>query len=137
VAPAGRPHTVGVIAALQAVGLTVGDAVGALDTTATQKWAVVYGGGVGLLDGTLRDERSDASPVIQVTSVGTTAEQSEWVADTVRRTLLARPVTLAVSHRRVLSISVQASQPTRRDDDVHPPLFYGVDLYRISTTPTV
>jgi hypothetical protein len=136
VAPAGRPHTVGVLAALRAVGLVVGDAV-APDTTGKQKWAVVYGGGVGLLDGTIRDERTDASPVIQVTSVGTTAEQSEWVADTVRRTLLARPLTLTVAHRRVLSVSAEASQPTRRDDDVHPPLFYGVDLYRISTTPTV
>jgi len=136
VAPAARPHTVGVLAALRTAGLAVGDAV-APDTTATQKWAVVYGGGVGLLDGTMRDERSNASPVIQVTSVGTTAEQSEWVADTVRRTLLARPITLAVANRRVLSVSVEASQPTRRDDDVHPPLFYGVDLYRISTTPTV
>jgi hypothetical protein len=136
VAPASRPHTAGVISALRDVGLLVGDAV-APDTTATQKWAVVYGGGVGLLDGTMRDERSNASPVIQVTSVGTTAEQSEWVADTVRRTLLTRPITLAVSHRRVLSVSVEASQPTRRDDDIHPPLFYGVDQYRISTTPTV
>jgi hypothetical protein len=135
VAPASRPHTAGVISTLRTVGLTVGDAI-APDTTATQKWAVVYGGGVGLLDGTMRDERTDASPVVQVTSVGTTAEQSEWVADTVRRTLLARPVTLAVSHRRVLSVSVEASQPTRRDDDVHPPLFYGVDQYRISTTST-
>ena len=135
-APSGRPHTAGVIAALRTAGLTVGDAI-APDTTATQKWAVVYGGGVGLLDGTMRDERSNASPVIQVTSVGTTAEQSEWVADTVRRTLLTRPITLTVANRRVLSVSVEASQPTRRDDDVHPPLFYGVDLYRISTTPTV
>jgi len=136
VAPAGRPHTAGVISALRTVGLTVGDAI-APDTTATQKWAVVYGGGVGLLDGTMRDERSNASPVIQVTSVGTTAEQSEWVADTVRRTLLARPITLAVANHRVLFVSVEASQPTRRDDDIHPSLYYGVDLYRIATTPTV
>lgn len=134
-APAGRPHTAGVIAALRAVGLTVGDAI-APDTTATQKWAVVYGGGVGLLTGTMHDERSDASPVIQVTSVGTTAEQSEWVADTVRRTLLARPITLAVANRRVLFVSVEASQPTRRDDDVHPPLYYGVGLYKVATTST-
>jgi hypothetical protein len=135
VAPASRPHTAGVLTALRAVGLTVGDAI-APDTTATQKWAVVYGGGVGLLDGTMRDERSNASPIIQVTSVGTTAEQSEWVADTVRRTLLARPITLAVANRRVLFVSVNASQPTRRDDDVHPPLYYGVDLYKVATTST-
>jgi hypothetical protein len=135
VAPASRPHTAGVISALQAAGLTVGDAI-APDTTAAQKWVVVYGGGVGQLDGTMRDERTDASPVVQVTSVGTTAEQAEWVADTVRRIMLTRPVTLAVANRRVLFVSVNASQPTRRDDDVHPPLFYGVDLYRISTTPT-
>jgi hypothetical protein len=134
VAPPGRPHTAGVIAALRAVGLLVGDAIAPVATGA-QKWAVVYGGGVGLLSGTMRDERTDASPVIQVTSVGTTAEQSEWVADKARATLLARPTTVAVAGRKVLSVSVEASQPTRRDDDVFPPLYYGVDLYRIATTP--
>lgn len=128
-----RAHTKAVITALGAAGLSVGD--GVAPTAASQKWAVVYGGGTGSQTGSIADERSDVAPLIQVTSVGTTQEQAEWVADKATNTLLARPCSVSIPGRQLLFLALEHSEPVRRDTDVTPALFYGVDLFRVASTP--
>ena len=56
-----------------------------------EPWAIVYAIPGGNFDGPpLRAPNADGSFVYQVTSAGRSREQAEWMADMVRRTLLAR-----------------------------------------------
>ena len=127
--PTGRTHTAGVIACLQAAGLTVGDSSGA---GLTAPYTVVYGD-MGALDGPLGDRFADLDQTLIVHGIGTGPEQAQWEADKARTALLSTAIT--VDARTVLYVQHTSSQPVERDDDVQPPLFYAVDTYTLSTTP--
>lgn len=124
-----RLHTDAVIAALEAVGLTVGDATAA---GLTPPYAVVYKIEGGEFAGSLQDPFEDADLVYQVTSVGRTREQAEWVAD--KAMVLLDGVT--VNGRSIALVSPDGGPGVRRDDDVSPPLFYATPRFRLKSTPS-
>lgn len=125
-----RPLSQAVLTALQSAWARVGDGVAPADTTTP--YAVLYRAGSGALDGPMSNQHADGSPLLQLTCVGSTAEQAEWLADKLRPTLLARPT---VTGQRVMQVSLETSQPVRRDDSSAPAVFYAVDQARFFTTP--
>lgn len=125
-----REHTDAVIAALKATDLVVGDAIAPED--AVPPYAVVYliaGGGLG---GTLGDPNADATLTYQVTCVGRSRQQAEWVGDKALE-LLSRQV--LVPNRRVLNVRLHIPPGVQRDDQVSPPVFWSTPQFRITTTP--
>lgn len=125
-----EPLTKAVLAALRLAHPRVGDAVAPKDKTLP--YAVLYPSGPGQLDGPVSDQHADGSPVLQVTCVGSTREQAQLLADRLRPVLLAVPTVPGV---HVMQVSLESSQPVRRDDTAPPSLFYAVDAARFHTTP--
>jgi hypothetical protein len=124
--PVAWRHTAGVIAALEAEGLTVGDAT-AEDLEAP--YVVVY-----RLNGT-RDGEADAPDdrgefIYQLTCVGRLASEAERLAELSESAL--RAMTVA---GRAVKVWVEADGAVSRDDDVVPAVFYATPRFRIWTTP--
>jgi hypothetical protein len=126
--PVVREHTDAVIAALATAGLTVGDAEA---PDGDPPYVVVYR----IFDrrmGTLEGPDDDATITYQVTCVGTSRKQAEWLADEVGDALAAG---LTVTGRTIPRIAPEAGSGTvMRDDDVTPPLFYVTPRYRVMST---
>jgi len=128
--PSVREHTDAVIAALEALGLTVGDAVAPAGID--PPYVVVYaipGGGTA---GPLATPHDDAVLVYQVTCVGDSRKQAEWLEDSALSLLTGG---IAVTGRRVLWIALDLSGGVQRDDQVTPPKFWSAPRFRIATTP--
>lgn len=85
-------------------------------------------------EGTLGDRWRWLLLGFQVTGVGATRRQAQWVADWARGVLLTQqPV---VPGRVVHPLWQQeGSPPIDRDDDVSPPLFYAPVLYQMRSVP--
>ena len=71
--------------------------------------------------------------VYQITAVGSTRYQAEWVADQCREVMLGD--TLTVTGRTVMRRMPLSSGPVERDDDMPTPLFYTVSTFQVWTTP--
>lgn len=123
-----RTYTDALITALEATGLTVGDAdADGLDPP----FCVLYPRPEGRFSGTLGDTTKFAEKVDQATCVGATREQSQWVADKVLGTLNG----LSIPGRFVCRVHPDVPG-TFRDDDVTPPLYSTPVLLRITSTPS-
>ena len=130
----GRVHADGLIAHLEAAGLTVFDADGPQTPHDDVPYCVVRTDN-GRTSGALGDRYRDLRVLAYVTSVGETREQAQGVADQVRAAFLtdtAPTITGRVAHPMWL----EASNPVTRDDGVEPPLFYAVDSFRLWTEAT-
>jgi hypothetical protein len=68
-----------------------------------------------------------------VHTVGRSPEQSQALAERVYAQLLG--VTLVIPGRRARRIRSVVSRPTALDRDVDPPLFYGVDVFELTSEP--
>lgn len=135
-----RDHTDGVVAVLEAVGLSVGRGVrnsepdgsgDALDPPC----AVVHPIPGGTRHGTLDDHVKHAELVYQITCVGQTAAQAESVRDDVEAAMLGG---ITVSGRLIDVIRIDfGSDDTRRDDDIGAPklFFTSTPRYRLQSTP--
>lgn len=124
-----RAHTDAVIATLETFDLPVGDAekpAGDHD-----RYCVVYPVPGGDLGGTLEEPDDDAELVYQVTCVGTTREQAEWVAD--KAIGLLDGVTVA--DRYTARVYLDSFSGIRRDDSITPPKFIATPRFRLMTTP--
>lgn len=97
-------------------------------------YCIVYPLPGGLFDGPLGCPDDDASLVWQVTCVGATRGQCEWVADQVAAVLIGQ--TLNVANRFIFRIwADMAGGGVRRDDTVQPPVFIATPRYRVDSTP--
>ena len=124
-----RKHTDAVIAALEAAGLTVGDA----DAEGlTPPYAVVYKIDGGEYEGSFENPYEDAELIYQVTCVGVTREQAEWVADKAMVLLNG----LTVADRRIALVSPEGGPGTRPDRDVTPHVWYSTPRFRLKSTPS-
>lgn len=126
-----HPVAKAVLVALRAAWARVGD--GVAPDVLTLPYAVLYRAGGGALSGPLSDSHADGTPLLQLTCVGATAEQADWLADKLRPILLAKPT---LTGQRVMQTFLETSQPVRRDDSTNPPLFYAADVARYLTTPS-
>lgn len=126
-----RAVTAAVVAGLEAAtGKNVGDAVAPDDTT--MPYAIVYripgGGPFSALD----HGHQHAVVTIQVTSVGTTAVQAEWMKDKVRQAMLDLSTFTAPAGTTFAHVNCDLDNGVNRDDDLGTePLFYGLDRYRL------
>lgn len=136
------PEADAVLALLRAeTGLAIGDAQrpdgagfpGDDTTAAFVPYAVLYPGVTIDIDGSEADPNADTVDEYQVTGVGVTRAQAQFVLDRCRTAMLQS--VLVVPGRHVNLVELSQSREVDRDDDVVPPLFYGVDLYSINTTP--
>lgn len=90
-----------------------------------------------LFDGPLADTHADLMGIWQVTAVGATRQQAADLADTARTWLLTNGRTgITIAGRTIADLDHDGGAGVERDDDPPPPLFYAVDRYRITTTPT-
>lgn len=127
--PSLRLHTNAVIEALEAEGLTVGDA----DAEGlTAPYVVVYPIPGGRFSGTLAEPKEDAELVYQVSAVGISREQSQWHADKAAELIDG----LTITDRLVCRVHPDGGPGTFREDDVDPPLFTTPIRFRITTTPS-
>lgn len=125
-----REHTAAVIAALQGFGLSVGDAQAPAGVS--EKYAVVFPIAGGDSYGTLAARNDDAELIYQVTCVGETREQAEWVADKAMGLLAG----FAVSGRSVPVVALESMPGIQRDDAKSPPLYYATPRFRVFSTPS-
>jgi hypothetical protein len=88
----------------------------------------------GQFNGTIGDPQDDAELSYQVTCVGETREQAEWVADKAIDALVGQTIT--VTGRSVMQyIELGDTGTTRRDDDVKPSVFIATPRFDVYTTP--
>ena len=141
-----RTQTAAVLAALTTAGLNA--AVGrdpansgwtnAPGQSTFRPYAVVWPVPGGSTDGTLAHPDEDAQSLYQVTGVGSTVEQAEWVADVARIALLAPgavEITDPSDTRVVQTVTIDTLGGCRRDDDVDPAVWITADRFRVLSTP--
>ena len=88
----------------------------------------------GATDGPLDGSSEDGISSYQVTAVGSTVEQAEWVADAARVALCgARPV---AGSRTVTLITCPVMAGVLPDDTVQPRVFFSADRFEVMSTPT-
>jgi hypothetical protein len=124
-----RTHTDAVVVALEAAGLSVGDGSG---DGLSVPYCVVYNISGGRMSGNLDDPFEDADLVYQVTCVGQTREQAEWVADKATVTLVNG---LSVTGRSIVLVTPEGGPGTRPDRDVTPPVYFTTPRFTIKSTP--
>lgn len=132
-----RDHTDAVIAALTAGDLTVGDhkapdGAGRQGDGAFREYVVVYRIPGGRRSGNLEDPYGDAEFIYQITCVGTSRRQAEWLADNVDELLLAG---VDVDGRSVRVVP-HGNPGDPREDDVNPSIFSATPRYRLMSTPS-
>src|SRR5580765_6019273 len=127
-----------VLALLSADGSLVGDGTvpaaggwqGTPGESGFEAYTILFPIGGGMTTGTLRNPDEVAASVYQLSCVGATRRQAEWLADHHRNVLLATPLT--VTGRKVMLVRFEAFLGTMREDVVgQPPIFQTVDRYRI------
>lgn len=140
-----REHDDAVIAALEALGVVVGDAEAPENAEdlidSGQGYVVVYPISGGRLSGTLGNPDRDAELVYQVTCVGASREQARWLAD---KTLELLQTTLAVPNRHVPRVALDMAggfggrsggTGVERDERRTPPVFWTAPRFRVFSTP--
>lgn len=133
-----RTHTNAIIAAIKALGVTVGDGGGdqdgPLQKDLTAPYAVVYTLPA-TLDGSMAvdDLDGDAWPTVQVTFVGQGREQAQWLQAKVRDGLLGS--VLVVDGRTCGPIRLHAERTPGRDTTVTPYIWWAIDQYRYLSSP--
>lgn len=123
-----------VIGVLEDGGLTVGDGVAPSTVPTGAGYVVVYSIAGGITTGSLEAPRSDAAPNFQVTSVGSSPEQTRWLVARVRSLFeVAVPATLSDGRKVIWLDFPMASVTVLRDDDVQPPKWFAPDRFEVGT----
>lgn len=131
-----NPHALAIIAALD--GLTVGDHEAPLDDDGVPlppPYVIVYLLPGGTVDGPLGKPDVDRDVPFQLTAVGRLAAEARDYLDQAVAAITGQTVTVA--GRAVYRCRpTEAAGQVQRDDDVQPPVFYGIARFSIFTTPT-
>ncbi len=124
-----------------ALTVSVGDQQAPADPSPAFPYAVVQLIPDAARSGPFNDGQADVTHNIQVTSVGHTREQVSALGDDVNvamrdETAPPNPVSkLVITGRAVELIEIVLDGSIERDDTYQPPLFYGVQIFDITTTP--
>lgn len=100
--------------------------------TSFYPYAILYVG-TPALTGSFVHPNEDGIHRAQVTSVAKERRGAEWMRDRAREVLL--DADLAIEGYAVVWSELESAPPITRDDDVSPPLFYAVDIFRLHVTP--
>ena len=71
---------------------------------------------------------------VQITSVGETRKQAQWMSDRIRESFIAANLT-GWTGRKITLVELDDGNEVERDDDLQPPLFYGLDDFLVYSTP--
>lgn len=130
------PVTAAVLAALEGLGVDVGDAtqppMPSPPPRASFPYCVVFTG-ISRLAGDLLHPNEDGLHRIHVKSVGLDRDGAEWLRDRVRPVLLDRE--LPIDGHAITWSELVTSLPTQRDDVLSPPRFYANDVFHLFVTP--
>lgn len=128
-----RAHVDAVLARLRADSILADSTFDGQVVGTPERYCVVYSSG-----GVRNSERLTGRSVFAdfsftIHSVGSTAEQARLVEERVIAQLLDWTPTIAGRNcRRMMHV---VSRPVDMDKDVSPPLFYGVDVFDLTTAP--
>jgi hypothetical protein len=125
-----RLVTDGVRTKLTSLSLAVGDAQA---PTGAPPYVVVYPIAGGRTSGPLAAPNDDAEMVFQVTCVGVSREQAEWLENKVQTGLLGIG-TITVTGRSTPRIALDSFGGILRDDTTSQPLFMAVPRFRVYST---
>lgn len=136
----GRVVTDAIIANLTAAGMRVGDGIeptgggwtGAAGQSTFNGYVVVHPLPGGDVDGTIVASFADAAPLYQLSTFGASRGQAEFLADQARAVMLTAAITL--SGRKVAQMRIDMLGGSARVDGVQPPIWMGVERYRVQTT---
>ena len=131
--PVLREHTAAVVAALVAAGLSAEAGRKPADLPTGGRYVVVWPGPSDF-DGPVADPSADVAWGFQLTGVGTSVEQAEWVADDAQTAVLPAGA-VAVPNRAISGLRATHREPARRDDDVSPPAWYVAQTYQAFSSP--
>lgn len=135
-APSARTTTDALLALLTAGGITRFDN-DVPATPATTPYTVLYTDTGMASSPTLALGSQDLSMVVQTTSVGADRNEATAEVDAVRAAFLEKVP--AVAGRSFDPIAQEAARPIQKDDDTRTGdgrvLFYGVTLWRVTSTP--
>jgi hypothetical protein len=132
-----RDHTDAVVAVLEAAGLSVGRGTrnSSADGSGTElapPCVVVYPILGGSRTGPLDDYVKHAQLIYQITCVGETQAQTEWVRD--KTEVLLDGITVTGRHLDVVRHDFGSSD-ARRDGNAEPAVFVAMPRYRVSSSP--
>ena len=127
-----RLLTNSVLAVLVAGGDRIGDAQAPTDSS--RPYAVLYPLFVTDRDGPQSDDTADGWYEFQVTSVGDTRMQAEWMRD--RTTAAMKAGSFPVTGFATGPVKPTNDVGVERDDDVQPPIYYSHQLLQIFVTPS-
>lgn len=143
----GRPLTDAILASLAADDIIVGDNLkppedqddtcgwtGTPGQSTFIPYAIVWPIPGGVTSGTIQDEHADAFPIYQITSIGATRDQCEWLADKVR-VVAERRSSWSPVGRTVMQVRVDQFGGATPDHTAQPPVHMCPDRYRPITTP--
>lgn len=139
-----RDHNTAVLAAVQTICASlnpvryagdgdVPDEVRTNGVVTTCPYCVVYALGSSTFDGSMSDLDSDAFPTSQVTFVGVSREQADWLRDRVRSAILGTYLT--IQDRLVGPVRLHTELASSKDTTVTPFVFWAADQYRAFSTP--
>jgi len=136
-----RSTTDAVVYNLDAAELVVGDGEkpdaggwqGSPGSSTFVGYVVVHPIPGGTTDGTLEAPEERAEALYQLSAVGATRQQAEFIADRTREVMLQWP--LVIAGRVVDLVSTDTLGGAVRDDAGQPPLYQVADRYRITTEP--
>ncbi len=134
-----RPHVDVVVTALKGSGLTVHRGIGPADPLTAAPYCVVYAG-IATTDGPSANRFADVNAEVQVTSVGRTSEQAEWMADEAFAALIGSNLNPPPGRRWLCPgdpVEHVLTRPVIRDDDFGKgsPVFYAVQIFALPSTP--
>lgn len=133
-------HTSAVIAALEALGtFGVYRGQGPSDPLGQAPYWVVYAG-LATTDGPSGSPWADVYHEVQITSVGSQADQAEYMADAAFAALIGQPIPPPAGRawlRTSTPVGHVLTRPVERDDDFGEgsPLFYVVSIFDLPSTP--
>lgn len=136
-----RTLTDAIIAALDVAGITVGDgekpAGGGWDDVARLSdhggYVLLYPLVGGTTAGPISDLAADATVLYQLTAVGASRQQAEWIADQARVVMLSKA--FAPAGRVVTLVVIDMLGGATRDDAGKTPLWFSPDRYSVTTVP--
>lgn len=136
--PLVREHTDGLIAALEALSLEVGDGQapeghGRQPDGTFLPYVTAYSIPGGDRSGTLDAPDEDATLIFQLTCVGESRKQAEWIADIALG--LLGTYTFEVEGRKIPRVYLVTNPRVRRDDSITPPVFIATPRIGIMSTP--
>ena len=137
-----RDVTDAIVALLEGESLSVGDGKKPPDagwqgdpgTSSFVPYVNVHPLSGGVTDGTITDPDDDADSLYQLTCVGGTREQAEWISDKARTAML-QPQALSVPGRTINRVGVDMLGGVRQDNSVEPVVFMGIDHFRVQSVP--